>query len=58
MIKISITLDEFSDKMLKIIAMEHGISRSETIRNLVKARAGKDTGILRKYADLISKVDI
>ncbi|WP_337098665.1 ribbon-helix-helix protein, CopG family [Paenibacillus sp. YIM B09110] len=55
MVKVSLTLDDFSDKMLKLIAMENGVSRSEVIRSLVKARASNENGILRGFADLISK---
>ncbi len=51
----SLTLDDFSDKMLKIFAMECGVSRSDVVRTLIKARASKENGILRSYADLISK---
>jgi len=55
MIRVNLSLDDFTDKMLKLIAMENGVSRSEVIRSLVKAKANKDNGILRGYADLISK---
>ncbi|RUS47608.1 hypothetical protein [Cohnella sp. AR92] len=52
---VNLTLDDYSDKMLKLLALSYGISRSEVVRKLIKARAEKDNGILRGYCDLIER---
>ncbi|MBY3620362.1 hypothetical protein HGO21_12470 [Acinetobacter sp. CUI P1] len=57
MVRVNLTLDNFTDKMLKIIAMEKGISRSETVRKLVKEKIEKDNGALKKYGELVGKED-
>lgn len=57
MVRVNLTLDNFTDKMLKIIAMEKGISRSETVRKLVKKKIEKDNGALKKYGELVGKED-
>jgi hypothetical protein len=53
--KINLTVDDFTDKMLVLMAMEFGCSRSEIVRNLVKARVKNDKGVLKRYSDIIRK---
>ncbi|MNR68823.1 hypothetical protein D3C85_1936280 [compost metagenome] len=55
MVKVNLTLDEFTDRILKLMAIEYAKSRSEIIRTLIKSKVESDNGMLRKYADLISQ---
>ncbi|MNI41688.1 Ribbon-helix-helix protein, copG family [compost metagenome] len=52
MVRVNLTLDNFTDKTLRLIAIESGISRSGIIRNMVRERVNKDADI-QKCFDLI-----
>ena len=57
MVRVNLTLDNYTDKMLKIIAMEIGTSRSETVRKLVKEKIQRENGALKNYGEIVGKED-
>ncbi len=55
MIKNNLTLDHFSNKLLKLMAIERNESRSAVVRELIREKAFANEGTIREYAELIMK---
>jgi endonuclease III-like uncharacterized protein len=55
MVRVNLTLDDYTDKLLKMIALEAETSRSDAVRQLVLERVNKDKGVLKMYGEIVGK---
>jgi hypothetical protein len=55
MIKVKLCVDDYCDRMLKIMAFETGRSRSSIVRSLIYDKVKENPELIQSYAEYMKK---